>query len=48
MMAGPRAWADDETIRRAIEIQDGVVENPKILSFQGRAGGYPHLVTMGG
>ncbi len=48
VMAGPRAWADDETIRRAIEIQDGVVENPKILSFQGRAGGYPHLVTMGG
>ena len=35
-------WDDDRTISRAIEIRDGVVQNPKILSFQGRAEEYPH------
>ncbi len=35
-MAGPDAWDADPTIRRAIEIRDGVVQNPAILSFQGR------------
>ena len=33
---GPTAWDADETIRRAIEIRDGRVVNPRILSFQGR------------
>lgn len=42
VMAGPEAWEADETIRRAIELQDGVVRNEKILSFQGRAPEYPH------
>ena len=42
VMAGPAAWEADETIRRAIEIQDGVIHNPKILSFQGRSPAYPH------
>jgi alanine dehydrogenase len=42
VMGGPEAWNRDETIRRAIEIRDGVVQNPKILSFQGRAAEYPH------
>ncbi len=37
VMGGPAAWDDDPTIRQAIEIRDGVVQNPKILSFQGRA-----------
>jgi alanine dehydrogenase len=37
VMAGPAAWDADETIRRAIEIRDGVVKNPRILSFQGRS-----------
>jgi alanine dehydrogenase len=40
--AGPAAWEADPTIRRAIEIQDGVVRNPRILSFQGREAEYPH------
>ncbi len=44
VMGGPSAWDSDETIRRAIEIRDGVVQNPKILSFQGRAERYPHGV----
>ena len=40
--AGPAAWAADATIDRAIEIQDGVVRNPRILSFQAREPDYPH------
>ncbi|MBB5960672.1 alanine dehydrogenase [Saccharothrix tamanrassetensis] len=36
------AWDGDETIRRAIEIRDGVVRNPDILAFQHRSAEYPH------
>jgi alanine dehydrogenase len=43
VMAGSDAWEADDTIRRAIEIRDGVIRNPDILSFQGRASTYPHL-----
>jgi alanine dehydrogenase len=42
VMGGPDAWAVDDTITRAIEIRDGVVQNPNILSFQGRRPAYPH------
>jgi alanine dehydrogenase len=42
LLAGPDAWEREETLRRAIEIRDGVVGNPKILSFQGRAEQHPH------
>lgn len=42
VMAGPPAWDADETIRRAIEIRDGHVQNPRILSFQQRSPTYPH------
>jgi alanine dehydrogenase len=42
VLAGPEAWDADVTIARAIEIRDGVVQNPKILSFQGRSDEYPH------
>jgi hypothetical protein len=42
VMAGPAAWEQDLTIARAIEIQDGVIRNPKILTFQGRDPAYPH------
>src|SRR4051794_11815887 len=45
VMAGPAAWDADETIRRAIEIREGIVENPRILSFQGRESTYPHAVS---
>ena len=41
-MSGPGSWAADPTIGKAIEIRDGVIENPKILSFQGRATEFPH------
>ncbi len=42
VMAGPEGWDADPTIRPAIEIREGVVANPKILSFQGRSGEHPH------
>lgn len=42
VMAGPKAWDEQDTIRRAIEIRDGVIQNPKILSFQNRSPDYPH------
>jgi alanine dehydrogenase len=45
VMAGPAAWEADETIRRAIEIREGMVQNPRILSFQGRAASYPYALS---
>lgn len=42
VMSGPAAWDADITVRKAIEIRDGVVQNPKILSFQHRSAVYPH------
>jgi alanine dehydrogenase len=45
VMAGPAAWDGVETIRRAIEIREGQVENDRILSFQGRAATYPYAVS---
>jgi alanine dehydrogenase len=44
ILGGPAAWAGDETLRRAIEIRDGVVQNPRILAFQHRGAEYPHPV----
>jgi alanine dehydrogenase len=44
VMAGSVMWNSAPTIRRAIEIRDGVVLNPSILSFQHRDDDYPHLV----
>jgi alanine dehydrogenase len=41
VMAGPEAWQADDTIGRAIEIQDGMIRNPDILAFQSRAAEYP-------
>jgi hypothetical protein len=45
VMSGPGAWHADETIRRAIEIRDGVIQNRAILTFQTRAEAYPHAPT---
>jgi alanine dehydrogenase len=44
LLAGPVAWNSTPTIFRAIEIRDGVVLNPGILSFQHRDEAYPHSV----
>jgi alanine dehydrogenase len=45
VLAGRDAWDADETVRRAIEIRDGVVQNPDVLAFQGREADHPHRVT---
>ncbi len=45
VLAGPDAWAADPIVGRAIEIQDGVIRNPDILTFQSRSPDYPHVVT---
>ncbi|KQO39223.1 N(5)-(carboxyethyl)ornithine synthase [Aeromicrobium sp. Leaf245] len=42
VLEGPESWEADETVRRAIEVRDGVVQNPAILSFQGRRAEHPH------
>ncbi len=42
VMGGPQAWDKDAVVRKAIEIRDGVVVNPKILSFQKRNSQYTH------
>ena len=42
VIAGPEAWMADETLRKAIEIQDGIVRNPAVLAFQNREAEYPY------
>jgi alanine dehydrogenase len=42
VLGGTGAWDANPTIRRAIEIRDGVIQNPAILSFQSRSPTYPH------
>jgi alanine dehydrogenase len=42
VLAGPLGWDGDATIRRAIEIRDGIIQNRHILTFQHRAADYPH------
>lgn len=44
VLEGPKAWAADPTLSRAVEIQDGVIRNPDILAFQSRSADYPHDV----
>lgn len=45
VMAGPDAWAQDPTVLKSVEIHQGVIQNPKILSFQKRAAEYPHPIV---
>ncbi len=47
VMAGPDAWEADPTIRRAIEIRDGLVVNPAILTFQNRESLPPYRDVLG-
>jgi alanine dehydrogenase len=42
VLEGPRSWDASQTIRRSIEIRDGVIQNPRILSYQHRSPAYPH------
>lgn len=48
VMAGPAAWEADETIRRAIEIREGRILNPRILSFQHRSPEHPYVAGDAG
>ncbi len=43
VLGGTDAWEASPTVRRAIEIRDGVIQNPAILSFQGRDPAHPHF-----
>jgi alanine dehydrogenase len=43
VLTGPPSWDANTTIQRAIEIRDGVIANPNILSFQNRSPVYPHI-----
>jgi alanine dehydrogenase len=45
VLDGREAWETDQTVRRAIEILDGNIQNPDILSFQDRLPDYPHAGT---
>ena len=42
VMGGPTAWHENETIRRAVEIEKGVILNKDILRFQNRSATFPH------
>ena len=44
VMRGEANREENEVLRRAIEIEDGVIKNPAILSFQNRAEAYPHPI----
>jgi N5-(carboxyethyl)ornithine synthase len=45
VLAGRDGWQKNETIRRAINIDGGVILNPHILSFQNRELDYPYAHT---
>ena len=42
VLSGADARDGDETLKRAIEIRDGVIQNADILAFQRRSEQYPH------
>jgi alanine dehydrogenase len=44
VLTGRESWNRDQTVRRAIEIRDGVVQNANVLTFQHRSPDYPHPI----
>jgi len=42
ILGGNEDWQKNETIRRAVNLNKGVIQNPTILSFQNRQTDYPH------
>ena len=46
VLAGPQGWEANETIRRGLVIDKGVVKKDNILSFQNRQALYPHDVVI--
>ncbi len=48
VLAGRESWQKSETIRRAVNIDAGVIQKPDIISFQNREAVYPHdPINMG-
>ncbi len=45
VLSGPDAWLSDATLKHALEVRAGTIQNPAILSFQGRGAAYPHLAS---
>jgi alanine dehydrogenase len=49
VVAGRDSWQRNETIRQAVNIDDGVIQKPAILSFQKRQPYFPHApIAMAG
>lgn len=44
ILCGPEVWNQNYTLAKSIEIRKGMIQNPKILSFQKRRKEYPHLL----
>lgn len=44
IVAGSRAWQLNETIRQAINFEDGIIKKPNIISFQNRQDFYPYSI----
>ena len=42
VLEGPTSWQSNETIRRALVIDQGKIIQPQILSFQNRHHEFPH------
>jgi len=42
VLYGREGWQKNETIRRAVEMDAGAIQNPRIISFQKRQSSYPH------
>ena len=42
VIGGPNMWEKNKAISKSIEIRNGVIQNPKIISFQNREKEYPH------
>ena len=46
VLAGPEQWQKDETIRRAINIEHGIIKNNAILAFQNRESTPPYYLQI--
>ena len=44
VISGRDEWQRNETIRRAVDIDEGVIKKPTILAFQHRRENYPHAL----
>jgi N5-(carboxyethyl)ornithine synthase len=42
VLEGSKGWMENPTIKKAINIQDGVIKKESVLTFQNRMSNYPH------